>query len=687
MLIRSVKLENIRSYLSETIEFPEGSTLLAGDIGSGKSTILLAIEFALFGIQRGEGDSLLRNGKHMGSVELQFEVDGKPYIIKRNLRRSAAISQETGYIIKDGIKKEASAVELKAEVLGLLSYPKELLTRKNLVFRYTVYTPQEAMKLILLDDKEFRIDTLRKVFGIDKYKRIRENAELLIKELRQQQRELSLMADGLGEKKKQKSELEKEMLACDEKAAAAEKDLLAAKQAYDQSYQVQLQSEAKLKEMMAMKTRLSGLEAEHKATAQQFKKNSLDIQQLDEEIKKLGQELGQLASHDAGKIKELIAAAETEANAFERKMFIGIKQLNESSIKKQHALDIKKKIKTLDKCMTCLQAVPEEHKSAIFSREDKIISEENENIERCQNEQRELENKMKQLKETLARLREAEKAASVQMLRFENLRLQKAKQDRMLQEQDSLKETVGNVYKQILALRSALEEQADFEAKHKDIVRRVDAAREQKHLLEMRLAGIAKEKQGLQRFIKDVQAEIRKKEACLERIQTLALHQQWLEQLFISLMAEIEKHVMAKLYHEFNELFQQWFKSLMEDETITVQLDDEFGPVITQNGYQVSVENLSGGEKTSCALAYRLSLNQVINDLIGTIKTKDLIILDEPTDGFSSEQLDRMRDILSQLNIRQIIIVSHEKKIESFVDHVISISKSDHVSHASCSVN
>ena len=56
------------------------------------------------------------------------------------------------------------------------------------------------------------------------------------------------------------------------------------------------------------------------------------------------------------------------------------------------------------------------------------------------------------------------------------------------------------------------------------------------------------------------------------------------------------------------------------------------------------------------------------------------LILDEPTDGFSDEQLDRMRLVLDQLNANQVIIVSHESKIESFVDNVIRLRKIDHVS-------
>jgi exonuclease SbcC len=57
-----------------------------------------------------------------------------------------------------------------------------------------------------------------------------------------------------------------------------------------------------------------------------------------------------------------------------------------------------------------------------------------------------------------------------------------------------------------------------------------------------------------------------------------------------------------------------------------------------------------------------------------------MIILDEPTDGFSSEQLDRVREVVDELNMRQIIIVSHEQKIEGFVDKVIRIQKNEHVS-------
>ena len=109
MLLKSIKLSNIRSYVYQKIDFPLGSLLLSGDIGSGKSTILLALEFALFGSNPSElpASSLMRHGKNEGSVELNFELEGKNVIVKRNLKRSkAGIKQEVGYIITDDTKKE-----------------------------------------------------------------------------------------------------------------------------------------------------------------------------------------------------------------------------------------------------------------------------------------------------------------------------------------------------------------------------------------------------------------------------------------------------------------------------------------------------------------------------------------------------------------------------------------------------
>ena len=137
MLLKSIKLHNIRSYEDAEINFPSGSTLLAGDIGSGKSTILLAVEFAIFGAKKGElpAYTLLRHGKKEGYVELKMQIDNKHILIKRVLKKSNDdIKQEAGYVIVNGLKKDATSEELRAIVLEMLGYPRELVKKgKDLI--------------------------------------------------------------------------------------------------------------------------------------------------------------------------------------------------------------------------------------------------------------------------------------------------------------------------------------------------------------------------------------------------------------------------------------------------------------------------------------------------------------------------------------------------------------------------
>jgi len=136
---------------------------------------------------------------------------------------------------------------------------------------------------------------------------------------------------------------------------------------------------------------------------------------------------------------------------------------------------------------------------------------------------------------------------------------------------------------------------------------------------------------------------------------------------------------MITFQQEFNKLFQQWFSLLVEDPTKEARIDEAFTPIIEQDGYEHDVQYLSGCEKTSIALAYRLALNMMVRK-VSTSKQSNLLILDEPTDGFSREQLLKVREILEEVACPQVIIVSHEKELESFANQIFRVSKEQGVS-------
>lgn len=187
MILNNITLENIRSYKDKTvIDFPYGRTLFQGDIGSGKSTILSAVEFALFGLGDIDASHLLRVGATSGSVFLEFESNKEHYKVFRSLsRRRDKIIQNEGYLYENGTKSSYSVSELKTKILDIIKINERTETKTtSVVYRYAVYTPQEMMKQILSSNTEKRLDILRRAFGIEEYSTAKRNSEKFLTGIR-----------------------------------------------------------------------------------------------------------------------------------------------------------------------------------------------------------------------------------------------------------------------------------------------------------------------------------------------------------------------------------------------------------------------------------------------------------------------------------------------------------------------
>ena len=347
---------------------------------------------------------------------------------------------------------------------------------------------------------------------------------------------------------------------------------------------------------------------------------------------------------------------------------------------KSNSEDIKSKILSLNNCPLCLQEVSKEHKHDIVTKElTKIKDLENE-LNNLQEKISKFEKELIFQKEELENLKNQHKDLEIHQIKLVNYREKTARLDELKKSQEQILLESKQTSKIIQELEDKISKSTNIEKEFEKIKNELELSQREEKQAEIQVSKLNEREFLLKRILQETDAEINKKDAAKNKIQTITNYQNWLKDYFINLVELIERHVMGKIYYEFNDLFKKWFNMIIEDEVITAQLDDHFTPIIQQNGYDVEIENLSGGEKTACALAYRLALNKVINDIISNVKTKDLLILDEPTDGFSSEQLDKIREVLNQLDMKQIIIVSHEHKIESFVDHVIRIRKDEHIS-------
>lgn len=682
MILKKIKLENIRSYTSQEINFPEGSVLLWGNVGSGKSSILLAIDFVLFGLRKGSlsGASLLRNGASEGSVELHFSIDDKNIIIKRTLKRtSSGVSQDAGWLMVNNVRGDYTALELKQKILELLNYPKELLTRsKSMIYHYTIYTPQEEMKQILLGDEELRLDTLRKVFGIDKYKRIKENVKIFTSSLKEQKKEYLGKIFDIDKKNEEKTIYENRIIELNDELAGLLPSVDEINKSLEKKKEDIKDYETKIKEYHELRRRweVNDMLLRNKITYNQEKNQ--DLLRLEKEIKEI--EFKDIPEEN--QILEDIKKNEIKLLQLEEEIKQTNKKISEFNMMENNSKKMKDDITKLNFCPTCKQEVKEEHKHGIIEEENEKLRVISIKVISILEKEKELDKEIRSTKLILDKLKQDKNHVEINKLKRRTYDEKLKKKDDIEILLKDIKKEIGEINVKQSEISVKLKDYDGFEDKYSLLKKELDIILEESKNIEIKKMSIMKDIKNSNDNLKKVEAEIKEKLLVKEKLDKANLIQEFLEKYFVNMLETIEKQILLRVHVDFDTLFQKWFDMIINSEDIKVKLDESFTPFIEQNNHNIDYLYLSGGEKTAIALSYRLALNQVINNLMSNLKTNDLIILDEPTDGFSSEQLDRIKFVLDELNIKQVIIVSHESKIESFVDSIIKFRKENHISHA-----
>jgi len=678
MLLKKITLNNIRSYENQEVEFSEGSTLLSGDIGSGKTSILLGIEFGLFGLQPGQrGSALLRNGKDSGGVNLEFEVEGKKVLVERTLKRGKTISQDFCAITIDGEKKELAVTELKNKVLGLLNYPIEFSKKQNILYKFTVYTPQEEMKQIILQDSATRTNTLRHVFGIDKYKKVLENSAVVILKLREEKRIKDALTSTLDQDKSEIISKEDDLQIKKYDSILLEEDVSIKKKIREKIQEDMQEVTKKINE----KRNLEQEVAKTKIMISNKQEAILNNQNLSQQIKNQIQELSQIV-FDESKISQFeieIQALKKEKDKFSEKNILLNAQITSSKIKIEDAKKLEQKISSLEICPTCLQDVDAIYRANVLNKTHNEISQNKNLVQELEIEKKVLMEKLISLDLKISQKHKEITELQMLKIKYEGMR---EKRNRIIEIENSnlyFEKDLLILKQQIESLRSSVFNYSKYDAIFEQKQKELEEARRQEKMSEIRVAELRREIEVFSRQIDEMKARVNKTEELRLQLNHISALEDWLSKKFISIISTIERNIMVKLKAEFSTLFNEWFCMLVSD-NFNVRLDEEFTPIIEQQDYEIDYAYLSGGERTAIALAYRLSLNQVINSLLSKIKTKDVVILDEPTDGFSEQQLDKMREVLEQLNVKQLIIVSHEQKIEGFVENVIRFKKENGIS-------
>ena len=664
MLLRSLSMNNIRSYNDgeETrLDIPEGVVLFEGDIGSGKSTILYALEFALFGFSDMKGAHLLSEGRREGKVSLTFESGENEYTVERGLRtRGGEIIQGECYLTSDGERERMSPSDLKERIVSILGFNEPTHPRaESLVYRYAVFTPQEQMKQILTQGADERLQVVRRVLGAQSYQVAAENSDVVTKRIREIGYGLRKASEDLQQKKDEVEERSKTMAEL-ESIIPKLRQLEAASSKLVRALESDLEALRAEREALARSDAMIPLVKQEMANA---KSESLDDDRRLRDLEALLSDEIEPKIRAFQSLKPGGSFLDLEKDSDRAKERVG--RLKESKKNLEAELANTRDLVARGICPLCGQRISGE----ISLRGDHV-----------EKERAAVEDEISKEEAQLASLAEKLKAAR----RFEEA---KKESENAEKERERANSDIALLRKRVRESNARQAQLASDLERLQTHTRELTRVSERAADLESRLAGARRqEKEAAQsrtqaetelrdatRELGLLGQEVQEKEATLREAQRLTSYQGWLTSYFRPTIEMIEKQTLALAASRFNDHFQRFFNALVDDPDMVVRVNENFSPIFEREGFEQDFEALSGGERTSMALAYRFALNAVVRESV--LSRPELVILDEPTDGFSKEQVYKMRGLLDELGSRQVILVSHERELESMADHIFRVEK------------
>jgi DNA repair protein SbcC/Rad50 len=164
MILDRLTLHNFKRFRHAEIEFRDGITGILGNNGSGKSSLVSAILFALYGVKATDISSdyivsSFAGPKDKCEVVLDFRIGGDAYKVIRTFRKGRTVTHDAEfYRNKKLVAKEVSPVEEAV---------KRTLGMGPVDFRNTIYAAQKDLLTLLENTPGKRKEWFLKALGID----------------------------------------------------------------------------------------------------------------------------------------------------------------------------------------------------------------------------------------------------------------------------------------------------------------------------------------------------------------------------------------------------------------------------------------------------------------------------------------------------------------------------------------
>ena len=683
MKLESLQLENIRSHAKTTVDFVNGFNCLVGGLGQGKSTVLYAFDFVLFGDPLGRSyDYLLREGADHGKVTAVFVHNARSYKIQRGLhRRGNGISQNI-----DQLKLYRSGKQLAHTNNDAVAEEMTAITGldKN-IFREVIWVRQEHLKELLDITPRQRQTKLDKLFGLSDY-------DDAWNELRQFEREYAVERNVL-EKNPDVISIDK----LERKYHGAIEEFSAVTSQLGDAKEKVAHAEAVLKEATA---NLEGLE-ELRKTTEELQRREVKIQTTLDNLKKWSRNLADQAESSKKRLdelekllKQMITQEKSQRNALQKagldagtsidalrgylsnvgeqmRTMSGEHEATKREMEtSQNRLS---NLKTESKCPTCLQELTGEYKKSLLENFQKENSENTKKLAELQKNSDELKTlhttvnsaflNLQQLIPRIGDIKDQVTERHTSLTKVSTEVEAVHKQEGTLQEQlDETREEIAKF--DVTELESARKLQETALTEHVNAEHELRSLRQRKSDISLRV-------DDLQERLDIAQKKIDRKEKIVKLLGIVDRIRAAYRSVQPKLRGEFVKYLQQTVQHQLDILVGDLGPAL------SLEIDETYSPFVYSDTHRREVSNLSGGERTLLAFAYRIGLGQLIMQS-RTGHGLHMLLLDEPTESLGREDgsVERLAEAVSRLKaIEQIIAVTHNEDFAEKAEHVIHIEK------------
>ncbi|MFA5357418.1 MAG: AAA family ATPase [archaeon] len=665
-MIKSITLENWRTHKKSEFEFEKGTNVIVGIMGSGKSSVINAMSYALFGtfpalqskqVSLGEIIMARPNKCETAKISLCFEYGGKEYKIEREIsetKTNYAKLFEGGKLIAGPKQKDAN--EGIEKILGI-DY--ELFSR-------AIYAEQNEIDFFLKLSPRDRKQKFDDLLGIEKYETARKNAVSLQNQLSKSGKEMNEflkeqkktvspkeeaeLVKKIAEEKKAAEEFEKKMAETKKEAAEIEKKV---------AEEEEKEKEHKLYSDLLIKTN-SKLET----LKEQIEKSKIiSLKEIERKSENAGKELKEKES----KLKR----CEKEIEKTEKEYKKCAEETKVLEYKKEKLEKELKEIGTLEgKCPTCKRELTQECKKGLEKeikekltetvaeerKIEKLAEEANAKLEKEKKLRRACEDEIKKMQRECYELEAKQKnakEAEEKIKQFEALK----------KEPENLEKEIKKIGFEKQKLEKLRKELFEKKSDANVIGEKISSKKELTANYKSELKKIAETK----KLFEETEKRIQKTEKAAETLgvfgNCLIATQNELRESLIETINDATSSIWQKIYP-----YEDYVDAKLSVEENGYELR-----VLTRNGEWVRVEGiLSGGERSAAAICIRIAFALVLT------KKLSMLILDEPTHNLDTNAVEKLgkmlRDDLPKI-IEQIFVITHDKQLENAASGKIYLLK------------